>query len=91
MTTTLIVDPGFGVDEHRIYMVTEYVVLPVKAPRQYESLVDFAELVVGLKYTYGAGEIRVVRGGIGAMVADAIRRVEIRNTASKLSKETTND
>jgi len=91
MTTTLIVDPGFGVDEHRIYMVTEYVVLPVKAPRQYESLVDFAELVVGLKHMCGASEIRVVQSGIGGMVSDAIRELEIRNTASKLSKETTND
>ena len=91
MTTTLIVDPSFGVDGHRIYMVTEYVVSPVKAPRHYVSLADFAELVVGLKYMCGAGEIRVVSGGIGAMVADAIRKVEIENTASKLSKETTND
>ena len=91
MTTTLIVDPGFGVAEHRTYLFTEYVVSPVKAPRQYESLVDFAELVVGLKYTYGAGEIRVVSGGIGTLVAEAIRVVEIRKTASKLSRETTND
>jgi len=91
MTTTLIVDPGFRVGKHRIYLVTEYVVSPVKAPRHYESLADFAELVVGLKYTYGAGEIRVVSGGDGALVAEAIWIVEVRNTASKLSKETTND
>jgi len=91
MTTTLIVDPGFGVAEHRIYMVTDEVVLPVQAPREYASAVDFAELVVGLKYMCGAGEIRVVRGGIGALVAEAIRVVELRKTASKLSKETTND
>ena len=91
MTTTLIVDPSFGVDKHRIYMVTDEVVLPIKTHRECASVIDFAELVVGLKYMCGAGEILVVRGGIGAMVADAIRKVEIRNTASKLSKETTND